>query len=198
MVVTNNKEFAERIRKLRTHGITKEPTHMSQNPGPWYYEQDELGFNYRITDFQCALGRSQLKKLNWFSARRRMIVETYNRAFEGIPFVTIPFEDHECMSIFHLYVLQIDFRGLGFSRSELMEKLKMQGILTQVHYIPVYLQPYYRLNFGTEVGQCKVAEEYYERCLTLPLYPAMDNEVIAKVINHVRGILIGGSAKSEQ
>ncbi len=189
MVVTNNHEFADRIRKLRTHGITKEPVRMSQHPGPWYYEQDALGFNYRITDFQCALGRSQLKKLNWFSARRRMIVETYNRAFEGLPFVTIPFEDPECMSIFHLYVLQIGFRELGISRSELMEKLKMQGILTQVHYIPVHLQPYYRQNFGTEEGQYKVAEGYYEKCLTLPLYPAMDNEEVAKVINHVRGLI---------
>jgi dTDP-4-amino-4,6-dideoxygalactose transaminase len=181
MVVTNNPQLAERIRTLRSHGMTKDVLRMSQNHGPWYYEQLELGYNYRITDFQCALGRSQLNKLHWFSARRRMIVETYNRVFRNVPFATIPFEAQECVSNFHLYVLQIDFDFLGLSRLKLMDALKKQGIQTQVHYIPVHTQPYYRTHFQAGWSTFPVAEEYYTKCLSLPLYPGMTDFEVRKV-----------------
>jgi perosamine synthetase len=198
MVVTQDQALADRVQKLRTHGITKDPTgFINKNlafsalnsVNPWYYEQHELGYNYRITDFQAALGRSQLGKLPWFLKRRRKIVNEYNQAFKALPNVTIPFETQECESNFHLYVLQIDFSNFNFSRSEFMAKLKTHGILTQVHYIPVYLQPYYRQNFGSNVGSCQVAEKYYEKCISLPLYPSMDNEDVAKVVKYVREIL---------
>ena len=194
MVVTNNRDLAERMRKLRSHGVSKDPqsfgnrdlgfsTHHS--PNPWYYEQTELGFNYRLTDIQCALGRSQLNKLSWFRDRRRSIVTAYNKAFTAVQHLTIPYESPDCESNFHLYVLKIDFSALGISRRELVGKLESEGIRTQVHYIPVHLQPYYQRHFGTGPGDCPEAEKYYDKCLSLPLYPAMDDQDVEKVIGKV-------------
>ena len=196
MVVTNDKKLASRIRKLRSHGIIKNSALMSQNPGPWYYEQDELGFNYRLTDIQCALGRSQLKKLSLFKKRRSNIVNEYNSSFRELDHVVTPFESPECQSNFHLYVVQIEFDSLGISRQIFMESLKDAGIQTQVHYIPVHLQPFYRSNFGTKIGDCPVAERYYEKCLSLPLYPGMSAYDVRYVISHVTQELTWVNRKS--
>ncbi|MBF0119203.1 MAG: UDP-4-amino-4,6-dideoxy-N-acetyl-beta-L-altrosamine transaminase [Desulfobacterales bacterium] len=186
MVVTNDKELAVKIRNLRTHGMIKDPEVMSQNPGPWYYEQQELGYNYRITDFQSALGRSQLKKMTWFAARRRMIVESYNRAFDGVPFVTTPFEDSKCHSNFHLYVLLIDFESMKKNRANYMSELKDRGIQTQVHYIPIHLQPFYQKKYQTKKGDFPISEAYYDRCLSIPLYPGMADFDFEKVIYEIK------------
>ena len=201
MVVTNDRNLAERIRKLRSHGITKDPEDfvnrdlafgtqhsqiiMNNSANPWYYEQTDLGFNYRITDIQCALGRSQLRKLSWFRDRRRAIVEKYNDAFGSVQHLTIPFEASDCESNFHLYVLRIDFDALGISRRELMHQLTAKGIHTQVHYIPVHLQPYYQKQFGTSLVDCTVAEEYYRKCMSLPLYPAMSESDVEQIIRTI-------------
>ena len=207
MVVTNNRDLAEKIRKLRSHGMTKDPedfinrdlafsTHHSSltthhSPNPWYYEQTELGLNYRLTDIQCALGRSQLRKLSWFRDRRRAIVDKYNDAFGSVRHLTIPFESPNCESNFHLYVLKIDFDALGISRIDMMNQLKAEGSHTQVHYIPVHLQPYYQKQFGTGIGDCPEAEKYYSQCLSLPLYPAMGNQDVEKVIEQMHRVLGG-------
>ena len=202
MVMTNSRELANRIRKLRSHGIGQDSggfvnsglafsTHNSSltshhSPNPWYYEQTEPGFNYRITDIQCALGRSQLRKLSWFRHRRRAIIEKYSEDFASLQHFTIPFEAFDCESNFHLYVVKIDFDALGLSRSDLMSQLKEKGIQTQVHYIPVHLQPYYQKKFGTGPGNCPEAEKYYSQCLSLPLFPAMTNKDLEQVIASVK------------
>ena len=199
-VVTNNQEMADRIRRLRSHGMNKDPKQFINkdlafssypSPNPWYYEQIELGFNYRITDIQCALGSSQLKKLERFMARRRAIFEKYHIAFSELPYVIVPFEASQCTNNFHLYVLQINFDALGLTRAAVVEKLKMENILTQVHYIPVHIQPYYQKHYGTKLGDCLVAEQFYGRCLSLPFYPAMSDANVQKVTEQVCRLIEG-------
>ncbi|MBI5625572.1 MAG: UDP-4-amino-4,6-dideoxy-N-acetyl-beta-L-altrosamine transaminase [Elusimicrobia bacterium] len=185
-VTTNSTELAAKLRLLRTHGITKEPRLLSRHPGPWYYEMQELGFNYRITDLQAALGLSQLRKLDRFVRRRREIVSMYNDAFRGVPRLTIPLEAEGLRSAFHLYVLQVDFKALGTTRGAFMEGLKGRGIGSQVLYIPVHLQPYYRERFRGRPGQYPRAEAFYERTLSLPLYPALTDADVRRVVRAVR------------
>ena len=182
--MTNDPGLYERLKMLRSHGITKDG--MSQNPGPWYYEMQKLGFNYRMTDIQAALGRSQLARIDSFAAARRRIVRAYNRAFSGIPCVRVPSDaalDRECR---HLYPLRIDFTTLKKSRKDVMDELKSLDIGTQVHYIPVYRLPYYEKMFGYREGMCPEAESFYEQELSLPLYPAMKDADVEQVI---RGVL---------
>lgn len=172
-ITTNDEKLYQKLLLLRTHGITKDPTLMSQNPGPWYYEMQALGYNFRLTDMQAALGVSQMKKLDQFVKRRREIVSKYNEAFKDLTNVIIPFEKEGIFSAFHLYVLKIDFDKIGKTRHEVMEQLRSDNIGTQVHYIPVHLQPYYRDHFGYKEGDHPITEEYYSQCLSLPLYPKM-------------------------
>jgi UDP-4-amino-4,6-dideoxy-N-acetyl-beta-L-altrosamine transaminase len=200
-ILTRNDRLAERCRLFRNHGMVKtagtdgtgaKPDEQQWNSekGPWFYEMAELGFNYRITDLQCALGLSQLKKLGRFVRRRAEIVAAYNAAFASLAGVQIP----QVSSLgtcpprvaWHLYVLQMDFAGLGQTRTQVMQRLRDQGVGTQVHYIPVHLQPYYRRRHGYGPGKCPVAEAYYERCLSLPLYPAMTDKDVEHVIRVVR------------
>ena len=198
ILLTDNADYAARARLLRTHGMVRDvdgfaglgddaSPNLSER-GPWYYEMSELGFNYRITDLQCALGLSQLSRLDEFVNRRQDIVAQYNRAFANHPLITPPGmtrpEDAEHTS-WHLYTLQIDFEGLGKTRSEVMEGLRDRGIGTQVLYIPVYLQPFYRREFGYAPGKCPVSEEYYARALSIPLYPALTDTDVERVINGV-------------
>lgn len=188
-ITTNNEKLYKKLLLLRSHGITKDVNLLNQNPGPWYYEMQELGFNYRLTDIQAALGISQLKKLDNFVARRREIVAKYNIAFRKLNSCTIPFEKEGNYSAFHLYVLQIDFVKLGKSRKQVMEELAEKEIGTQVHYIPVHLQPYYRKKYGCKTGDYPVAESYYDQCLSLPLYPKMSDKEISYVIKSIKRIL---------
>ena len=188
-VTTNDPELYGRLKMLRSHGITRE--NMSRNPGPWYYEMQMLGFNYRLTDIQAALGRSQLARIGSFAAARREIVRTYNRAFSEIPGVTVPSDaalDRECR---HLYPLRIDFAGLKRSRKDIMAELKSLDIGTQVHYIPVYRLPYYEKRFGYREGMCSRAERFYEQELSLPLYPGLDSVQLDHVIENIRTMLGG-------
>jgi len=183
-VVFTNQEFLSRtLRIFRSHGITSDQEYFLNPPEEylderqqkfrWYYEQQLLGFNYRITDIQCALGLSQLKKLPYFLSQRRKIVNFYNRAFKEVPGITLPYEQKECVSNFHLYVLLLDFKNIGISRAEFMRQLFDRKILTQVHYIPIHTQPFYRKHFKTNYGMCFVAENYYQQCLSMPLFPDM-------------------------
>ncbi len=181
-VTTNSKELYERLLLLRSHGVVKDPKKLSKNPGPWYYEMISIGYNYRMSDICAALGRSQLKKLDKFIARRRDIVDQYNKAFKDLKNVTIPFEQPGVKSAFHLYTLQIDFKAIGKTRSRVMEELRNHSVGSQVLYIPVPTQPFYR-RFGYKKGDFPVVESYYEKTLSIPLYPAMSASDVKKVIN---------------
>lgn len=181
-VTTNDEKLYQKLLMLRSHGTTKDEKLLTKNPGPWYYEMQALGFNYRMTDMQAALGYSQLQKLDFFKKRRREIVAKYNNAFAGMKYLKTPTEPKEVSSCFHLYVVQIDFNALGKSRSQVMQELRDQGIGTQVHYIPVPTQPFYKETFGYKDGDYPVAEKYYEQELSLPLYPGMSDEDVDYVI----------------
>ncbi len=202
VVLSNDENLHNSLCRFRSHGITSDSNDFvyphsafsEQIPtvkNPWYYEQQTLGFNYRITDMQCALGLAQLKKLGIFRNRRREIVDIYNRAFGRNDKIQIPFEAVECDSNFHLYVLRIDFDKIGLDRAHLMLELKKRGIQTQVHYIPVHLQPFFQNRFGTGKGDCPNAEAYYRQCLSIPLYPAMNDNDINKVTYEIENILKG-------
>lgn len=195
VVLTNDEELFRKLRRFRSHGITNTPKEFidkeqaygsSVAVNPWYYEQQLLGYNYRITDIQCALGISQLKKLPFFMRRRREIASFYNKAFTNNKFIQIPYEAPDCSSNWHLYVLLFDFSRMKVSRAEFMHDLKQKGIQTQVHYIPVYIQPFYKENFGTQWGDCPRAEEYYAKCLSIPLFSTMTEADIEKVISQIK------------
>jgi len=186
--LTNDESLYEQLRLASSHGITRDPKRLRKNLGPWYYEQVSLGYNYRITDIQCALGVSQLKKLPLFRKKRREIVDRYNRELRHLPFLTLPFESETCDSNFHLYVVLFDFEALDLTRNALRELLIENQILTQIHYIPVHTQPYFQENYGTRWGDLPNAEAYFQKCLSLPLYPAMNDEDVARVIQVVTNI----------
>jgi len=187
-ITTNDSELYERLLMLRSHGITKDQSRMSRNIGPWYYEMQRIGFNYRMTDIQAALGVSQLKKLATFRSRRRDLWSSYNQAFRDLKWLTCPREERPGSSCFHLYVVQIDFRQLGIDRKTVMEKLAQTGIGTQVHYIPIHEQPYYQKHFSKRDGDFPNAELYYRQALSLPLFPAMTAEDQRRAIRAVRGL----------
>ncbi|NCU32980.1 MAG: UDP-4-amino-4,6-dideoxy-N-acetyl-beta-L-altrosamine transaminase, partial [Candidatus Moranbacteria bacterium] len=155
-----------------------------------YYEMLELGYNYRLTDFQCALGMSQLKKIESFIARRRLIVERYNRVFEKIPQLRILREEPAVQSAHHLYVLRFRSGQFKVSRRTIFEAFRESGVLVNVHYIPIYLQPYYQA-LGYRKGLCPVAEGCYEELITLPLYSQMKAREVDDVVNRVLQILKG-------
>ena len=199
MLVTNNDDWAGMARQLRSHGVERkhflglgaddEPAFAER--GPWHYEMQNLGYNYRITDIQCALGLSQLSRLETFIERRREIVASYNSAFAGIPWLTLPrlrAPADAALVSWHLYTIQIDFRAIGRTRTEVMVELYRQGVGTQVLYIPVHLQPWFRQTYGYARGKCPVAEAYYAHALSLPLYPAMTAEDVARVQAAVRAL----------
>jgi UDP-4-amino-4,6-dideoxy-N-acetyl-beta-L-altrosamine transaminase/dTDP-4-dehydrorhamnose reductase len=205
LVFTNNEGLYKKLKIYRSHGITSDPGDFlyrelafqspadSQEPlvNPWYYEQAHLGYNYRITDIQCALGLSQLKKLEKFRKRRRQIVNRYNEAFKSVESIRIPFESPDCDSNFHLYVLLLNFEKIGIPRAQFMNKLRERGIQTQVHYIPVHTQPYFQKHFDTKWGDCPNAEEYYQKCLSIPLFPAMTESDVERVINEITHLVRG-------
>lgn len=182
-VLTNRKDLYDKLLLLRNNGVTKESRQFSangaRNYGTWYYEMLYLGFNYRLTDFQCALGLNQLKKLDNFLKRRTEIVDIYNRNLSKINDIVLPMEKPYVKSSWHLYYIRVkDHR----KRKHIFDNLTGSGIGVQVHYIPLYLHPYYRNNFGYCNGLCPLAEEYYRKTLTLPIYPAMSNKQIDKVL----------------
>ena len=183
-VLTNKKEWYEKLKTFRHHGIVKKPL-----AGSWYYEIETLGYNYRLTDIQCALGLSQLKKIKKFIARRREIVKKYQEGFGDIPAITLIKEEHFAQSAWHIYPLQFDLAKLKISRKEIFEKLAEQGIKCQVHYLPVHLHPFYQKNFGYKKGDFPIAERYYQQAITLPLFPKMTNQEVEYVIKAVKKII---------
>lgn len=183
MVVTNNKNYADKMRLFRNHGITKETKSKKQkavNPG-WYQEMIGLGYNYRITDIQAALGLSQLKKLNRFLLRRQEIALQYIKAFQKIVGIILPPQQKWADHAWHIFPIQ--FRTLD--RNIIYDKLLKSGIKCQVHYLPIHLHPYYQKKFGLKRGDFPNAERYFSRCLSIPLFPAMTDKMVQRVIREV-------------
>jgi UDP-4-amino-4,6-dideoxy-N-acetyl-beta-L-altrosamine transaminase len=193
VATTNDPELYRSLCLFRSHGITKDPVQMTrQSPGPWYYEMQELGYNYRMTELQAALGLSQLKRLDFFRARRREIVARYNAAFAGLPNVRTPYEAPGVSSCFHLYVPRFDFKSMGIARAEFGKRLHSFEVGWQVLYIPVYTQPWYERTFGVRRGLCPNVEAYYEEALALPLYPKLTDDDVERVVKAVMSS-IGGA-----
>jgi len=197
MVVTNNEEFYEKLRLFVTHGITKEKNRLINYDGPWYYEMQELGYNYRLTDFQCALGISQLGKLGKFLKRRREIAAHYNENLKEIEEIILPTERENMISAWHLYIIRLKLDKLNASRREIFEALRAENIGVQVHYIPVYWQPYYQ-KLGYKRGLCPNAEGYYEEAITLPIFPAMSGNDVEDVVKAVKKVIAYYSKKGRE
>lgn len=183
MITTNNKELYNKLIQFRTHGITKNSDkYINDNQGPWYHEQQFLGFNYRMTDIQAALGISQLKKIDRFVARRREIADIYNQELSKLDWIKLPYQKDDRESSWHLYVIQIEEEKLGKSRKEMFEYLREKGLGVQVHYIPVYWHPYYQeLGYGR--GMCCEVERLYKGIISLPLFAKLDDKGLNFVIN---------------
>ena len=205
MIVTDNEELYRKLVLYRSHGITRDKDMMQQyeeqlhqssdpalreaadmlrgdviDPGGWYYQQLELGYNYRITDISCALGASQMDKLDRFLERRRQIAKKYDEAFADIPQIKTPWQQEGCQSGWHLYMIQTMER----SRREVFDGLRQAGIGVNVHYIPVYRHPYYQRN-GYAGVHCLNAEAFYERAISLPIFPGLTGQQQDYVIEHV-------------
>jgi len=188
-ILTNRKDLWEKLTRLREHGMTRDRSRF-KNPdhGGWYYEMQELGYNYRLTDIQCALGISQMKKLSSFIKRRREIVASYHKAFSDNNYFDLPLEPEHARSAWHLYPVRLKDRFLG-KKKELFGALRKSGVYVQVHYIPVYLQPYYR-KLGFRPGSCPAAEDHYRRTLSLPIYPKMTEKDQRLVISRVNQVFM--------
>ncbi|CAB1068232.1 Bacillosamine/Legionaminic acid biosynthesis aminotransferase PglE; 4-keto-6-deoxy-N-Acetyl-D-hexosaminyl-(Lipid carrier) aminotransferase [Olavius algarvensis Delta 1 endosymbiont] len=189
MILTNDPGLAAKCRLLRNHGITRKPTKFThqnsaifdkQFPPPWYYEMHTLGYNYRITDFQCALGLAQMERLDQFVTRRREIWTQYSSALEGIEGFQIPVEREATRSAWHLYAAQAD------ERDELLKFLHEKGIGAHAMYIPIHLQPYYQKHFSYEVGDFPYAEAYFKKSIILPLYPSLTDAQAEYITNQVK------------
>lgn len=185
MITTDNKEYYEKLIQFRTHGITRDPDKLVKSEGPWYYEMQFLGYNYRMTDIQAALGISQMDKLDKFIDRRKEIVAQYNEAFQSMISLSIPYQDPNTESSWHLYIIRLHLDQLSVDRRVIFEALQQQNIGVNVHYIPVHLQPYYQ-ELGYEKGTLPKAEKLYEEIITLPLFPEMNNQDVRDVIETVK------------
>ncbi len=190
MITTDNPELAGRMRRFRNHGITTDH-HQREKEGSWFYEMIDLGYNYRLTDLQCALGLSQLKKLPHFLDKRRKIAKQYDDFFARISGISPLAVISDAQHAYHLYVVQLNPRYLGVNRTELFRKLRRQGIGVNVHYIPVHLHPFYRREFGTGTGLCPVAEAASDRILSLPMHAEMTGQDVDTVCNAFQEIFEG-------
>lgn len=184
--LTNRSDLAERMRRLRTHGVTRDRSQLSQDPGQWYYEMLELGYNYRMTDIQAALGASQMGRLEQFVKRRRELARLYDEQFAALP-LTTPWQDPDTRSCYHLYPVLID-ADRGGGRDRVFAGLRAAEIGVNVHYIPVHLQPYYR-QLGFATGDFPASEEYYRRAISLPMYAAMTDAQQQRVVSELGRLL---------
>jgi UDP-4-amino-4,6-dideoxy-N-acetyl-beta-L-altrosamine transaminase len=190
MLLTNQKQIADKLKLLRSHGMTKDQALMTKpSEGHWYYEQIDLGFNYRITDIQCALGLSQLQRVDEFVANRNELARYYHQKLEKLPLV-LPVVEQPCYSSYHLYVVQIDPAKTNKGRLEVFKSLQQANIGVNVHYMPVYLQPYYQQQFGFKAGYCPHAEHYYAHAISLPLYFDLKPEEQSYVVEKLVGALL--------
>jgi len=187
-VLTNNKDLYQKLILLRTHGITRDTSFMEgESEGDWYYQQIELGMNYRITDIQAALGLSQFRRIDKFVTRRHELAERYNKVLSDLP-LTLPWQHPDTYSTFHLYVVRLKLNKLKKTRRIIFDSLHQKGIGVNVHYIPVHTQPYYK-NLGFSLGDFPEAERYYNESLTIPLYPAMTDDDQEDVVSILKEVL---------
>ena len=185
MALTNNENLAKRMQLLRSHGITRNEADMTHAPeGPWYYQQIELGFNYRMTDIQAALGLSQMSRLDEFVAKRHAIAKRYEQLLADLPVIT-PWQHPDGYSGLHLYVIRLKLAEIGKTHRQVFEALRAAGIGVNLHYIPVYRQPYYE-DMGFKAGLCPEAERYYLEAISLPMYPNLTEAQQDKVIESLR------------
>ena len=188
VITTDDEEFARRMRVFRNHGITTD--HRQRNEqGSWFYEMVDLGYNYRLTDIQCALALSQLKKLPQWVMRRQDIARQYDEAFADVPGITPLKVQHYVSHAYHLYVVRIDSEHLASNRAGIFTALREQGIGVNVHYIPVHLHPLYQERLGTRPGQCPVAEAAYQEMLSLPIFPKMTDGDVKRVVRSIKSVL---------
>ena len=187
-ITTNDSKFAERMRIFRNHGITTDHRQRTQM-GSWFYEMVDLGYNYRLTDFQCALGISQLRKLPRYIQRRQKIAQKYDEAFIKIPEISPLSVRQNVSHAYHLYVIQLELEQLQVDRAHVFTELRTQGIGANVHYIPVHLHPYYQQGYGMKRGDFPIAEAVYERLMSLPIFPGMSDGDINAVIDSMSEII---------
>ncbi len=184
MALTNCQSLANKLALLRNHGITRDPKHMTHNPdGDWYYQQIDLGFNYRMTDLQAALGISQMQRIDEFVAARHKIAERYNNLIKDFP-ITLPWQHTDSYSSFHLYVIRLKLDQISKTRKQVFDILRQQGIGVNIHYIPVHTQPYY-LKMGFKVGDFVEAERYYQEAISMPIFPSLKTETQEQVIEDI-------------
>lgn len=188
MLVTNDKNLADKMSLLRSHGITRSQEQMQNKPdGSWYYEQIELGFNYRMTDIQAALGISQMKRIEQFITRRHEIAARYNNLLKELP-ITLPYQSNDSYSAFHLYVIRLELAAINKTHREIFENLRNEGIGVNLHYIPIYRQPYY-YRFGFSKKDFPEAEKYYAEAISLPMYPDLSEAQQDIVVSALKKVL---------
>ena len=188
MAVTNNENLAQKISLLRSHGITRDSNLMSKEDGPWYYEQIDLGYNYRMTEIQGALGLSQMNRLDEYIKRRHDIANFYNESLSELP-LQIPKQFKDSFSSFHLYVIRLNLSMIESSHKDIFESLRKDNILVNLHYMPVYLHPYYKNNLGFKSGHCPEAEKYYAEAISIPIFPTLSDEDQLDVVNALKKYL---------
>lgn len=185
MITTNNEDLYRKLLLLRSHGMTKDQKYLTKNEGPWYYEMQDFGFNYRMTDIQAALGISQLKKIEKFAKRRKEIVKFYKKEFSGDERFSFLDEKNFADSCFHLFPLLLNLEKIKFTKKEIFTKLQESGLHLQVHYIPVHLQPYYQ-KLGFRLGDFPKAESYYSKTISLPLYFSLSDSDLKHIVKIIK------------
>jgi UDP-4-amino-4,6-dideoxy-N-acetyl-beta-L-altrosamine transaminase len=189
VAVTNDAQLAERMQRLRSHGITRDPELMTKAPdGAWYYQQIELGFNYRMTEMQAALGLSQMQRLSSFVERRRELAKKYNALLSDLP-ITLPQQHVETASSWHLYIVRFHLSTIGKTQTQIFDECRAAGIGVNLHYIPVHLQPYYS-DLGFEQGDYPVAEAYYANAISIPLFHSMTDAQQDEVVRVLKEIIL--------
>lgn len=191
MALTNDDDLARRMDLLRSHGVTRDSAQMThETEGPWYYQQIDLGFNYRLTELQAALGLSQLERLDAYVAERNSLAERYDRELAKLPVVT-PWQYPDRVSARHLYVIRLKLDQIRVTHRRVFEELREEGIGVNLHYIPVHTQPYYQ-QFGFQPGDFPEAERYYAEAISLPLYPTMSEAQQDQIVTALTATLEGG------
>jgi len=188
MAVTDNSEWAERMRIMSLHGISKDAWKRYSEEGHWYYEIIAPGYKYNMTDIAAALGIAQLKKADFFQKRREEIAAQYNKAFKDLPQIIIPFESNNIQHSWHLYVMRLNLEYLSIDRNQFIEELRSRGVGTSVHFIPLHIHPYYRETYGYKPEDFPVAYETFKKIITLPLYPKMTDGEVRRVIEAVSDV----------
>ncbi len=189
MALTNRDDLAAKMKLLRSHGITRDSSLMShESDGPWYYQQIDLGFNYRMTELQAALGLSQLDRLDRYVGRRHELAGRYDQFFSELP-VEVPWQHPDSYSALHLYIIRLKLDRINKSHREVFESLRKQGVGVNLHYVPIHMQPYYQ-RMGFKVGDFPEAERYYAEAISLPMFPLLTEEQQDLVVEAVAGELL--------